>query len=427
MSRPLVGFASALVVALACPTVFAADAIALPADQTGSFADRTPIDAGPTADALRTVAGFDAQAVARAAERHFADRRAEVTKAVGEPAVDLSVWRDLVRYPRANAGAAVTVSGLVTGVERIEVQDVPAILLRVRPADSPEGTFAVLLPEGAAAPEPGGRIEVSGLFLKLAQLEGPEPTTAPLLVAPSVRELGGSGGLLPDKSLWKTVHDKTRGVRLSERDAYYRLLGQAREADPAALREAAAAFRDERAAARPQPGTKGEFPVFVDLFRHPEAYRGQAVTLTGYAREVRKYPAGPNSEGLQTLYEIWMYTEDSQTNPAVVVASSAPESLPIGEDVQVPVRATGYFFKMYGYQAQDTTRIAPMILASGIDVLLEPRPAAPTPWLAAVIGAFLVGLAAYAVWAWRQRPRRPRGEAGTPDFGQIEPIGEPPA
>ena len=68
-----------------------------------------------------------------------------------------------------------------------------------------------------------------------------------------------------------------------------------------------------------------------------------------------------------------------------------------------------------------------MILAAGVEVLPEPEPTAPTPWLAAVLGLIAAGLAACAFWSWRQRPRRrPADPAASPDFGRVDATDEPP-
>ena len=126
---------------------------------------------------------------------------------------------------------------------------------------------------------------------------------------------------------------------------------------------------------------------------------------------------------METLYEAWVYTADSQGNPAVIVASAAPEDIPLGEDLQVLVRATGYFFKIYGYEAQDTTRVAPMILAGRLEVIPEPKPQGPPWWLLAMLAAMLAALVAWLAVSYygaRKHARRIVTSEGSPDFTGIE-------
>ena len=121
---------------------------------------------------------------------------------------------------------------------------------------------------------------------------------------------------------WAVVEDDTLGVRPEEAELYGRVLVETAAANPGRLALDAAEF----AAAR-RRGDGAGLPPFVDLFRHPDAYRGKAVTLTGHARVVREFP-GPAPRGggdPPTLVEAWVFTEDSQTNPAVVVAADAPD------------------------------------------------------------------------------------------------------
>ena len=39
----------------------------------------------------------------------------------------------------------------------------------------------------------------------------------------------------------------------------------------------------------------------------------------------------------------------------------------MGDNILERVAVTGYFFKLYGYEARDTTRLAPLILASRLE------------------------------------------------------------
>ena len=206
---------------------------------------------------------------------------------------------------------------------------------------------------------------------------------------------------------WAVVADDTLGVRPEEAELYRRVLIETAAANPARLRADAAQFAAARRRAADRP-----VPAFVDLFRNPAAYRGQAVTLTGHARVVREFP-GPDPPGggePDTLVEAWVYTPDSQGNPTVIVAAEAP-GVPRGDDLLTPVTVTGRFFKRYGYEAQDTTRTAPLILAATLDPLPTPGGGGVGPVVLGAVGLVTaLGLSA-GWWAWRTRPRRRRAAA----------------
>jgi hypothetical protein len=123
----------------------------------------------------------------------------------------------------------------------------------------------------------------------------------------------------------------SRGIRAGESAAYYRVLDHARRVDPETLRRAAARFLAARQKASGSAAVRRlpveEFPVFVDLYenvRRPEVYLGKPVTLRGHLRKLVEMPAGENPYGIQTLYEAWLFTSDSQQHPTVLVMTSVP-------------------------------------------------------------------------------------------------------
>lgn len=254
----------------------------------------------------------------------------------------------------------------------------------------------------------------------------------------------------PDPAMLEAVRDRTLGVRELESEAYYAILQHGRQVDHAALRAAARENLETRIARLKQPDAREQveriekyvsrsreelldpagFPIFVDLFLHPDEYRGKAVTLRGYVRKLISYPAdSPDGGGPQTLYEAWLFTDDSHGNPAVVVCSEIPEGIPTGDDINEQVSVTGYFFKMYGYSARDTTRVAPMILARELVWYPAAEHAAwrPTALHYGLLGAGVLGLV-LVVWRVSRGDRhagRRRLHAETedapPDFREFDP------
>lgn len=180
------------------------------------------------------------------------------------------------------------------------------------------------------------------------------------------------------------VRDDTIGLQPEDRDAYFAGLQACRHLRTAQLEEWAAAFQQNRqttlsiAAGQAQMGSS----VFGDVLEHPQDYRGQLVSMRGCLRRLVKYDPGPNDKGFRHVYEAWIYPDDAQGNPVVVVFTKKPNGLPMGADLCEDVQFTGYFLKNYGYEAQDVPRKAPLFLAGGVDWLEMPElavTAAPSP------------------------------------------------
>ncbi|HUG92872.1 MAG TPA: hypothetical protein VML55_18670 [Planctomycetaceae bacterium] len=211
---------------------------------------------------------------------------------------------------------------------------------------------------------------------------------------------------------------------------------EAKSADEAALArredQARTIFQHERRLYEKFRDDPRQFPIFAHVFRsadssEPHRYTGRLVRLAGTIRKHVAYPADPENEhGVTWLHEVWLYPDDSGSNPAVVVCTSVPHGLPAGENLLERAAVTGYFYKLWAYPAKDTNRVAPMILARQVE--WQPRDAASAPWWMYVAGWSIGGLAAVViVWtAWRQsRSRRPpirhlrTTQDQPPDFSQF--------
>ena len=216
--------------------------------------------------------------------------------------------------------------------------------------------------------------------------------------------------LSPD--LLRTIEHRTLRVQTEERKAYYTALQQAVETRYEKQQACAERFLLERRQELPdlQEHPDREFPIFVDLFKNPDRYHGKPVTLTGHVRKLSSMPAGENELGFETLYEAWLFTDDSQSNPAVVVSASIPQGMPLGDNLVEQVSVTGYFFKMYAYPARDTTRVAPLLLAQRLRwhplESVRDRTEAP-PFLYVVVAIILAGLVLF-VWRSGRNDRKLR-------------------
>lgn len=175
------------------------------------------------------------------------------------------------------------------------------------------------------------------------------------------------------------------------------------------------------------------FPTYVDVFQNPEKWHGSLVTLSGHVRRVVSYPGDAKMFGGQQLHELWLFTDDSQRNPAVIVTPVLPRDFPVEAEVVDRVFVTGCFFKPYVYRSDGDHRIAPLILAGRVAwsptdqqvrALAEEGVLPPTsPLVTAAVrrtgkgisetGVMLIGflslLVMMTIWGRVQRDRRERG------------------
>ena len=267
---------------------------------------------------------------------------------------------------------------------------------------------------GFDAPEPDRARRAKDAVDRRAEDERREPTTL-------------DRGASINPRLLEVVQDNTVNLLFEERDAYFRMLQLAQQTPLTWQEGFAADFREQRQLANPRYAKRklSEFQPFVDLFQNPDEYRGRPVSLHGVLRKLTKFDPGKNSVGIDEAYEGWLYTDDGQSIPAVVVFTSKPQNLPVGGDLTEEIRVTGYFLKMYGYEAQDVTRKAPLLLAGEV----EWRPS-PEKYVAKQLSletyllvGFIVLLVAYAMWQTNRREMTGRARLESEvDFSKLPPT-----
>lgn len=155
-----------------------------------------------------------------------------------------------------------------------------------------------------------------------------------------------------------TVDDQQLGIKASESEAYYRVLAHVSRLDQSF------AERSSR-----------KNVLHVNLIRDPNIYRGQLITVQGTARRIVPIPVNENEYRVKKTYEIWLTTPDSGNDLWRVVSTQVDPRLPQGEQVHVPVRFTGYFFKQYSYASQSGLHIAPLLLAADVVPYTVRKPA----------------------------------------------------
>lgn len=215
-------------------------------------------------------------------------------------------------------------------------------------------------------------------------------------VVEELPDLKDDGELTIEPELLALVKDNSVGIRDSERDLYYFLLAKVRDAPLKSLEQAA---RDDVA--------------FTVLMTESSKFIGKLITLKAELRRLQPYPAGRNEHGVEQLYEAWLKTDDAGDNPYRVLCSRIPNDIPSGMEVKPDtiVRITGYYFKRYGYPAQEhRLHVAPLILAGEIQ-WIQSRDAAPrkadagiVPYVLGLAGVMGTGIA-YMLWRFRRSDR----------------------
>lgn len=200
---------------------------------------------------------------------------------------------------------------------------------------------------------------------------------------------------LPEELL-QTAHDRTEGILDDEREPYYQILDQARQVSPAALTAAGSKTlaRTQADFERDPKNARRKFSLFANIVQHPEAFRGQPVRLHGYIRRVESFDAGENDQGLKTLHQVWLFTDDSQRNPWVVVCSELPEGMPTPRPNSPTndIYVSGYFYKLWSFKAERGQWGAPLILAGQLEWKPPPPPASASLLFQMLLGGGLLAV-----------------------------------
>lgn len=167
-----------------------------------------------------------------------------------------------------------------------------------------------------------------------------EPQPEPPADVPAADALGAPAGLLA------AVRDDTF-FRDADTDAWEQLLLTLRETgQPARLRAVAPRVS------------------FSELFGQPRSFRGRLVRLRGTLHRLERLEAPDNNYGIDHYWQGWLEPEGGPATPIVVHFLAVPEGMPTGMRIDEPVDVVGYFLKRYAYQAADTIRVAPLVVAS---------------------------------------------------------------
>jgi hypothetical protein len=153
------------------------------------------------------------------------------------------------------------------------------------------------------------------------------------------------------------------GIRPEEHEAYYDVLRKLIELPVGELERGARTFLGKRFKKDFSQGIPRELPVYAQMHFHIKEFQGEPVVLRGHTQRIIPVDIDPPIAGLTRMYEIWLYTADSQYNPTVVIAPGLPEKYQTGDMIQDHLKVSGVLFKKYIYKAQDQVRFAPLIMA----------------------------------------------------------------
>jgi len=194
-----------------------------------------------------------------------------------------------------------------------------------------------------------------------------------------------------DPVIFKNVRDNSLGVRNNERGAYFKILAIARDLPEEQLQQAA---------------LRGV--TFAQMFTDPEDYRGKLVTISGNVKRLMAVPAGQNDFGIKTIYEAWILTTDSGTNPLVLHFTDLPEGIPQGEQVDLSCRFTGYFFKKYAYEAGHGPHSTTMLLGKRLEWIQPAKISADGSLAPYILGLVLIvgAVTIFALWIYAASDRR---------------------
>lgn len=154
---------------------------------------------------------------------------------------------------------------------------------------------------------------------------------------------------------------------------------------------------------------------FAELFGQPRSFRGRLVRFSGTVHRLQKVQAPPNDYDINRYWQAWVEPDDGPASPIVVYFLELPAGMPEGMKLREPVDVIGYFFKRWAYQATDTIRTAPLVMA--LEPIWKPhKPPAPGGTsagsyallaMAALVALTLLGLRFANTGSSRRQPPPP--------------------
>jgi hypothetical protein len=116
-----------------------------------------------------------------------------------------------------------------------------------------------------------------------------------------------------------------------------------------------------------------------NMLRDPRRYRGKVVRVRGRLKHlwVEEAPASLKNQGIEKVYEGWIFTDDLQSSLAAVTFSELPKGFKTGDDLNYPVEFDGYFLKKEVENRRDL-RVMPLLVGQSVRRSKGPFPKAKT-------------------------------------------------
>lgn len=174
-------------------------------------------------------------------------------------------------------------------------------------------------------------------------------TPKPNDVASSQSAKVGDYTIAIDPELLAPVTDGWFGVRQHEAKAFFAIIAKAKDI-PLKLLENAGNDRVD----------------YTVLMTDSESFRGQPLTVEGTVRMIESVTItekdAAETFGIDQYYVAWMWTDSSGASPYRLIATSLPDDMPQGKDLEVPAKFTGYYFKQEGYRTEQGFHVAPVLI-----------------------------------------------------------------
>lgn len=91
--------------------------------------------------------------------------------------------------------------------------------------------------------------------------------------------------------------------------------------------------------------------AFNELVNRPNRHRGAPVQVDLHICRIVSYAAPDNGLGIERLYEVWGWSDDSRGSLYVAITPELPPGMQTGEKVSERGTLLGYFYKVQGYLA----------------------------------------------------------------------------
>lgn len=192
----------------------------------------------------------------------------------------------------------------------------------------------------------------------------------------------------------EVVNQKTYGIRDEERPVVNQLLLAIRQSDESELKRDVA--ENLRLKQSTREGKQPPYSPFADLLKQPAESIGLLFTLRGHVRRLEQIDTLQDGNRELPVYEAWLFTDDSQGHPWVVLVTEIPADLKPGTELNERVEVTGYFVKLATYQARDARRAAPLLVAPRLHRIVI----SGSETSSLVSGGILIAVVLGCLWCW---------------------------